>query len=57
MFEEKRDLSDLALVVLSVSHLVERGVVAADDLIVGGLAADVVVADAVAHHIHAHVGR
>ena len=37
--------------------MVECGVVATDDLVVGGLAADVVIADAVAHHIHTHVGR
>lgn len=57
LLQKQRDLADLALIVLSVSHLVEGGIVATDDLVVGGLAADIVVADAAPYHIHTHVGR
>ena len=53
---EQRNLLHLALVVLAIAHLVECVVVAANDFLLACLAAHLVVADAEACHVHAHVG-
>ena len=56
LFEKEGDFVDLALVVLTLGQVVEGGIVAADDLVFRCLAANLVVADAESHHVHAHVG-
>ena len=50
------ELVDFGLGGFAVGELAQGGVVAPDDLLEGGLAADFVVADAGADHIDAHVG-
>ena len=50
-------LVDFAVGGFAVGVVAEGGVVAADNLVLGGLAADLVVADAKASHVDTHVGR
>ena len=56
MLHHKLQLAQLTFVGLTAHEGDLRGVVAAQDLQTGRLAADLVVDDAVARHVHAHVG-
>ena len=56
LIEEQQNLVDLALAVYAVGQFVGGRVVAPDDLVARGLTAHLIVADAEAHHIDAHVG-
>ena len=56
LIEKQLYLADFRVVAHTVGHLVRGVVVAAYDLVLGCLAADLVVADAESHHVDAHVG-
>ena len=57
LVEEHLYLLHLLVVAGTIGQLVRGGVVAADNLGFGGLAAYLVVTDAETHHVHTHVGR
>ena len=56
LLEEEGNLAHLVLVARTERHTAQCVVVAADDFVVGGFAASLVVADAKAHHVDAHIG-
>ena len=56
LVHQKFQLVDLALDLCAVFKRTQRLEVPADDLVAGGLAAGGIVHDAVARHVHAHVG-
>ena len=55
LIEKHQNLVDLALVIDTVSHLVGGSVITADNLVATGVAAYLVVRDAEAHHVDAHI--
>ena len=57
LLEQQRYLVDFRIVACSVGHLVEGCVVASDDFVLACLLANLVVTNAEAHHIHAHICR
>ena len=56
-FEDESHGVDFGFGTVSVSQSVERIVVPPDDFIVGRFAADLIILEAVAYHIHTHVRR
>lgn len=57
LIHQQLELAHAALVAETHADIAERLIVAADDLLAGGLAAGVVINDAVARHVDAHIGR
>ena len=57
LVEQQTDLADLVFVVGTVGQFVSGGVEAADDLVLRGLAAHLVVTDAETNHVDTHVCR
>ena len=57
LIHQQLELAHAALVAETHADIAERLIVAADDLLAGGLAAGIVVDDAVARHVDAHIGR
>ena len=57
LVEQHLDLGDFAFVASAFSHGIQGREITADDLVLGGLAAHLVVADAEAHHVHTHIRR
>ena len=57
LIHQQLELAHAALVAETHADIAERLIVAADDLLAGGLAAGLVVNDAVARHVDAHIGR
>ncbi|OPZ42991.1 MAG: hypothetical protein BWY95_02278 [Bacteroidetes bacterium ADurb.BinA104] len=54
---EQYYLVDFGLISLAVEKIAQRSIVSADHLILGGTAANLVIAYAESRHIHTHVGR
>ena len=57
LVEEHLYLVDLALIASASCHLVGGIIIAADNLVLGGIAAHLVVGDTESHHVHTHVCR
>ena len=57
LIEQHLNLAHLTLVASPVSQFVGGIVVATDNLILRGLTAHIIIADAEPHHVHAHVSR
>ena len=55
LVEEHLYLVDLALIASASCHLVGGIIIAADNLVLGGIAAHLVVGDTESHHVHTHV--
>ena len=56
LVHEQRNLVDLGLAVLAACHITQGSIVTAYHLILGGTAANIVIADAESCHVHTHVG-